>query len=322
VKKVKLKEQSEALPESHLSGITLANRGVDLAAGPMILRHDGNGVFAIFDHGRSRYDTGNGSHIDADNFLLITGISGSETRDAGTLTLKGFLAHGKGGYDTYNYFPNAADVRGEGSAEYTGAGAFARLDFKGTDKGHPYIEAHVQGGNVENNFYSADLTDAIGRAARYEASSGYFGAHIGAGCVKNFAGSGELDIYAKYLHARRGGDSLRLNTGDPIVFDAIKSRRLRIGGRYTWGPKQPEGEKNLRPYAGFAYEYEFDGKANATAYGYPIDAPSLSGGTGIFELGFRTKLLEDAPLYLELGGQFYTGAHDGASVNLTLEWLF
>jgi outer membrane autotransporter protein len=266
------------------------------------------------------------SDVCSSDLLLLTGISGSETLDIGTLTLKGFLIHGRGSYDTYNSFDNAADVRGEGRAEYTGAGAFARFDFKGNDKGHPYIEAHLQGGNVENNFYSAGLTDAVGRAARYNASTGYFGAHIGAGYVKNFAGNGELDLYAKYLHARRGGDSLRLNTGDPIVFDAVKSSRLRIGGRYTWGPKQPEEEKthekNLRPYVGLAYEYEFDGKANATAYGHPIDAPSLSGGTGIFELGFRTKLLEDAPLYLELGGQFYTGARDGASVNLTLEWLF
>jgi hypothetical protein len=99
----------------------------------------------------------------------------------------------------------------------------------------------------------------------------------------------------------------------------VKSSHLRVGGRYTWQPKR---EKNLRPYVGLAYEYEFDGVSNATACGYPIDAPSLSGGTGIFEFGFRTKPWEDKPFFIEMGGQFYTGERDGASVNITLEWLF
>jgi hypothetical protein len=26
--------------------------------------------------------------------------------------------------------------------------------------------------------------------------------------------------------------------------------------------------------------------------------------------------------FIEMGGQFYTGERDGASINLTLEWLF
>jgi hypothetical protein len=316
---VEADEQSEALPESYLSGVTLANRGVDLLAGPLLLKQGGNGVFAIADGAASRYDTAD-SRLYANDFTLLTGVSKAKAFRAGTLTLKGFFVHGSGSYDTYN--AGAPDTDGSGNAEYSGGGAFARFDFKGSAKGRPYIEAHAQGGWIENDFFSADFTGAMGRAVKYEASSHYFGGHIGAGYIKNFGGGGELDIYAKYLHARRSGSSVKLNTGDPIVFDAIKSSRLRIGGRYTWGPKQPEGEKKLRPYAGVAYEYEFDGKANATAYGYPINAPSLSGGTGIFELGFRTKLLEDAPLYLELGGQFYTGARDGASVNLTLEWLF
>ena len=37
----------------------------------------------------------------------------------------------------------------------------------------------------------------------------------------------------------------------------------------------------VTPYIGAAYEHEFDGKARATAYGYDIRTPSLTGGTGM-----------------------------------------
>ena len=306
-------EPAKALSEGYLSGLALVNRGVDLAAGPGIIRH-GKGIFALVDGGSSRYDTG--SNIDVDSLSLLAGVSGVTPFSAGTLTLAGFLSYGRGDYDTYNSFANAASVKGQGGSDYTGLGALARFDFSGSDTGHPYAEAHFQGGRVKTDFYSGDLVDVLGRSARYDTSSNYYGAHIGAGYVRNIAGGGELDLYAKYLYARRGGDSVRLDSGDPVSFDYVNSHRLRVGGRYAWRAN------NLRPYVGLAWEYEFDGRANAAAYGYPIDAPDMEGDTGIVELGFTLTPSGTERLLIDLGVQAYTGQREGVSGNVKLEYMF
>jgi outer membrane autotransporter protein len=311
-------ERSKALSEAYLSGLTLVNQSLDLATGQGLSRmldasRAGMGSFGVIDGGSSRYDTG--SHVDVDSLSLLAGLSGSLALDSGALTLGAFFSYGRGDYDTRNSFANAASVKSRGDSDYAGLGILARLDLTGTAAGHPYAEAHLQGGRVKTDFRSGDLVDSLGRGAKYDSSSNYYGAHLGAGYVWNLSG-GEFDLYGKYLYARRGGDSARLNTGDPIRFDAVESQRLRIGGRATWTAG------NLKPYAGLAWEHEFDGKARATAYGRKIDAPDLKGDTGIVELGLTLTPSKTRPLTIDLGIQGYAGQREGASGSIKMKYRF
>jgi hypothetical protein len=311
---VEVNKQAKALSEGYLAGLALVNRGADVAVGHGLSRR-GNGVFAVIDGDSSRHNTG--SHIDADSFSLLAGISGgTPVSAAGTLTLTGFVGYGRGGYGTYNSFANAASVTGGGDSEYVGAGVLARLDIAGADEGHPYAEAHFQGGIVKTDFSSGNLTNGTGQGASYDSSSRYYSAHIGAGYIRNFAGDKELDLYAKYFFARCGGDSVRLNTGDDVSFDAVNSSRLRVGGRYVWKAG------NVRYYAGLAWEFEFDGEANATVYGFmPLDAPDMVGGTGILELGLSFTPSETRPLVIDLGVKGYAGKREGISGNIRFEYM-
>jgi outer membrane autotransporter protein len=169
---------------------------------------------------------------------------------------------------------------------------------------------------VKTEFQSGDLVDASGRGAKYDSASNYHGAHLGAGYVWQ-TGPGELDVYGQLLHARRGGDTVTLNTGDPVTFKAVDSHRLRLGGRYAWTMND-----TLKPYLGLAWEHEFDGKARATTHGETIDAPSLKGDTGMVELGFSVHPSSFQALRIDLGIQGYAGKREGVSGSLKAEYRF
>jgi len=110
---------------------------------------------------------------------------------------------------------------------------------------------------------------------------------------------------------------VHLATGDPIRFDSVDSHRLRAGGRFNYAVNA-----YIAPYAGLAYEYEFDGKAAATAYDQSIPAPSLQGGTGIGELGLTVKGNKNMPLSIDLGVQGYVGTREGVTGSLQVRYEF
>ena len=71
-----------------------------------------------------------------------------------------------------------------------------------------------------------------------------------------------------------------------------------------------------------AAEYEFDGQARATTYGYSIDAPKLKVGTGIGELGLNIKPSPDQALSFDLGLQGYAGKREGVTGSLQVRFEF
>ncbi|MDR0702218.1 MAG: autotransporter domain-containing protein, partial [Azoarcus sp.] len=111
------------------------------------------------------------------------------------------------------------------------------------------------------------------------------------------------------------GDKVTLSSGDPVAFGDVDSHRARLGARLAW-----QATPVVNPYAGLAYEYEFDGKAKASAYGQPIDAPELKGGTGIGEAGLSFQAGKNA--VLDAGVQVYTGKRDGVTGSLRLNVAF
>jgi outer membrane autotransporter protein len=259
--------------------------------------------------GRLRYNTG--SHVDMHSFSLMTGLAYGTTLKPGRLTGGAFFEYGTGSYDTYNSFSNAASVDGDGDAWYIGGGVLARMDFVKTGPGSFYLEATGRAGKIHNEYESSDLRDYNGRKAEYDSSTPYYGLHFGAGYVWNIMEDMSFDAYAKYFWTHQEGDSVHLETGDPVKFKDVDSQRLRLGGRFTYAINE-----YFSPYIGAAWEHEFDGKARASAYGDPLDAPDLKGDTGIGELGLSLRAPLAVPLFFDLGVQGYTGKREGVTGSL------
>jgi outer membrane autotransporter protein len=310
------------LSEGFLAGLALLTGGADLAAGPglagaLAAAQGAGGAlagFGVVSGSSLRHRTG--SHVDVDGFSLLAGLARGFETGPGRLTLGGFLEYGAGGYDAYNSF-SGLSVRGQGDVRNIGLGLLGRLEIAGPASGRPYAEASLRAGQAYNDYHSDDLRDLEGRRAEYSSTSAYFGAHFGGGYILNLTEALALDLYGKYLWTRLGGDSLTLSTNDPVSFEAVNSRRLRGGARLTWALNE-----NVSPYAGAAYEYEFDGRALASSYGYALGAPSLKGGTGLAELGLNIKPDPASPFSLDFALQGHTGQREGLGGSLRLKFEF
>jgi hypothetical protein len=312
------KPEAKSLSEGYISGVALVNQGADLAVDKGIAVAVRNALnpglqsFGTFGGGSLRYNTG--SHVDVDGFSLLAGLGFGAQLSPGRVTLGAFFEYGQGEYNTHNSFASGS-VRGSGDTEYIGGGLLGRFDFADTGPGHFYAEATGRMGSVTADYSSSQLTDARGIKASYETESLYYGLHLGTGYIWNINKAASLDVYGKYLWTHQDGDSIRLSTGDPVKFDDVDSHRLRGGGRFAYAINE-----YISPYIGAAYEHEFDGKAKASTYGFAIDAPDMTGGTGIGEIGLTVKT--GSVVSLDIGAQGYTGTREGVTGTLQLKIEF
>jgi hypothetical protein len=315
--------QTKALSEGFLSGLALLNQGGDLMVGAglrqatEVAKGTGLGSFMALSGGQSRYSTG--SHSELDSVNLIMGLAGGRGFEGvmSRLTFAAFLEYGRGSYTTYNSFAGAASLEGDGQAAYFGGGLMSRLEFAASDSGHAYAEGAARVGRIDNDYNLGNLRDAMGRSAGgFDASSSYYGLYLGGGYVFKATEKLDIDLYTRYFWTRQNSDSVTLATGDPVEFEDAASKRLRLGTRLTFAANE-----YLRPYLGAAWEHEFDGKASASTYGYAIDAPDLSGDTGIGEIGL-TISSPNTPWSVDLGIQGYTGKREGVTGSLQLKYAF
>ncbi|MDR1081555.1 MAG: autotransporter outer membrane beta-barrel domain-containing protein [Deltaproteobacteria bacterium] len=322
--------RAKPLSEGFLAGLALVGQGADLAGGQGTAEavaaaeragrrgtvdRTGPGVFAAIRGGKIRYDTG--SHVDLESFSVMAGLSWGADFAPGRLTLGVFAEYGNGSYDTYNSFSDSAAMHGGGDVTHAGGGILGRMDFSEWRSGTFYAEAGFRAGHARTEFSSGDLRDASGRAASYDSSSPYFGMHAGFGRAQRLGDSAMLDVFAKCFWTRQEGDEVRLSTGDLVRFEDADSRRLRLGGRLTLALGIAAS-----PYIGAAWEREFDGDARASANGYPMEAPSLRGGTGIGEIGVAFDPSESLPVSRDIGVQGYTGKREGVTGTFALKIEF
>ena len=329
VNNVQADPKAKALSEGFLSGLALVNQGADLVAGKGITdatnaakksvatqgagTNYGFGTFGAISGGWSKYNTG--SHVDVSGLSLIAGLSFGADVAPGRLTLGAFFEYGTGSYDSYNSF--ATDIHGKGNIYHLGGGILGRMDFVDTGPGNFYAEVSARTGGAYNEYNSDDLRDAMGRKASYDTYAPYYGIHAGLGYIWKFTEKASLDLHAKYFWTRQQGDSVTLSTGDPVKFKDVDSHRLRLGGRFAYAIND-----YVSPYIGAAWEYEMDGRARATTYGYDMDSPSLYGSTGIGELGVTLKPSKDLPLSFDLGVQGYVGKREGVTGSLQIRYEF
>jgi hypothetical protein len=255
--------------------------------------------------GKSRYNTG--SHVDSDTLSVLAGVKLAEIRRNRVTLSRGIFAEaGWSSYDTFNDFGSASGFSGAGESNYFGGGLALRADYGDGGNGQFYSDAAIRFGRARNNFACY-----AGTPVSYKTDSPYYGGHIGLGYIRELENGARLDIGAKLLWTRLEGDSVTLRTNDPIIFAKSDSLRARAGARY-------ETEKF---HAGLAYEYEFAGDANATAYGIPIPAPSLKGGTGICEMGL-TLGRKNAHFTADVNISAFTGKREGFAVGIDMNWKF
>ncbi len=309
---------SKALSEGYVSGVSLINQGADLAAGSgmanaVAAAGEAWSTFGAVSGGSQRARTG--SYVDLDGVSLMAGIARRFDFTAGNATAGLFAEYGDGRYDTFNRFASGV-VRGRGNSHSYGGGLIGRFDFAATETGHAHAEATIRLGTVHNDFHSADLMSG-GVAAGYEASSFYAGASAALGYAWTLGPATTLDVGGRYLWSRLDGDSVRLTTGETVDFDAVTSQRTRLGARLSHTLTG-----GWTPFAGAAWEHEFDGEAKATTHGLALDAPSLRGDTGIFEAGLTLKPSSDLPLALDLGLQGFVGRREGMAGGLRAKWTF
>ena len=244
-----------------------------------------------------------GSHVDAKGWGLNLGFAKQRVSGRNTLTYGPFVEYGKGSYDSYL----DDGLHGSGNMDYLGVGVMA----KSQSENGSYVEGSVRVGRVKSDYAGTiDNTHTT-----YDSSSTYYAGHLGVGQEKQLKNGNAIETYAKYFFTHQGGDTAKLSTGEVYDFDAADSHRIRFGTRYT----SKKGDASF--YTGLAYEYEFGNDIAASFEGYNTPSPSLTGGTGILELGYRFTPQNGRATYgIQLMGM--TGKRRGISGGVQMHWAF
>ena len=321
----RLNPKSESFLQGRAAALAFTNQGTDMIRES--LSSCVTDMFFITDGGTNRYDTG--SHIRIRDFKMALGLRTCfELQNTSQVVFGAFIDHGQGNYDSYNSFAGYGDVRGSGDLRYTGAGLLFHMDVAGTSinknakpvagiKEGVYLDAVMRAGRVKTDFSSNDLIDAEGVRGHYNSKSQYVSAMAGIGYVFNLDDQQSVDVYSRYSWSHINADKVMVGN-DKLSFDRDNSSRLRAGTRYTYAVTQ-----HIAPYAGLAYEHEFEGKVSGKVYDMSIKGADLGGSTGIFEVGVSTTPIASvSAIKLDVGVQGFFGERKGAtgSINLSYEY--
>ncbi len=317
VEQIGVTPQNKSLLESQAGTTAFINQGADLIAEhgiqqALLETQLGKNIFAIASGGKSRYKTG--SHVDVQGANIVSGFSAAIPNTAGKMVLGAFAEAGFGSYDSFNSFSQASNITANGSTRYYGAGMLGHQEFANG----MYIDGSLRAGRVESSYRSTDLENALGHSTSFDSNRTYYSAHMGLGKTLKVSQQGSLDMYTKLFYTRQNADNITI-FGDPFTFDAITSRRARLGLRYSH-----KTSDTMQIYAGLAFEREFNGKAKGSVHGLQMDAPSLKGNTGILDVGVRLKPLptRQPNLSVDIGAQGYAGKRQGGSATLRMRYEF
>ena len=245
-----------------------------------------------------------GSYVDAKGWNLNVGFARTNEMNDAKLTYGPFVEYGRGTYDSYL----DDGTHGSGAMHYVGGGVMAKV----TQDSGLYVEGSLRAGRISRDYTGSGDAAALS----YDDASTYYAAHIGVGQEWQLAGGDKIEGYAKYFYSHQAGNTTKLRSGADLEFGDVESHRLRVGARYTHAVG---GGSEL--YAGLGYEYEFDGAATAMYQGYATPSPSLGGGTGILELGYRFAPKDGRVSYgVNLMGT--KGKRDGIVGGIQVNWAF
>ncbi len=313
--------ESKALVAARNGGFAVLNMAADLVAGAGIE----NAMAAGFRGGSSltfvpfyamggfnqRYSIG--KHIDVKSYALLFGFAKKWELAGADIVAGAFLEGSTGSYTSKDTFQTHPTVYGKGDTDNVGGGILGRLAFQNG----LYAEGSLRAGTLNTSYSTRDIQDIAGNSPSYSLQVPYYGAHAGIGWLWEITPQGtSVDVYAKYLWNRQNAASTFLQL-DPVKFSALNSQRVRLGFRFAYAINE-----NIRPYLGAAWEYELAWKQRATAYGFPVSATSLKGGSGMAELGLSVRPSASMPVTLDFGVQGYLGKRQGISGTLQIKFVF
>ncbi|MCR5083885.1 MAG: autotransporter domain-containing protein [Succinivibrionaceae bacterium] len=309
-------KESETLPAAHLASAALvsslngfsAGEGLEAAVGAA---SSGSGLAAFGALGGSSLTYRIGSHLDVDALNASVGVARRIGMQGDTgLTLAAFLDLGTGSARSH-----VASASGKSDNKSFGVGLGARYRFPGG----AFLDATARIGRTRADFKGE--YQRTGKEAKYQSDSLYLGLSLGGGY--DFAVSDRLALtpYARYCYTHVDADTthVRLDglTDNGLRLSSISAHTIRAGLR---GDYRLNGQVTLR--AGLALEHTWRGKAHSRLAGVSLATPSLSGSSGILEVGVRCTPQGVPGLSLGLGLAGRVGDVHGVAGQFRLAYAF
>lgn len=255
--------------------------------------------YAAVGYGNMRQESG--SHVDVQGSAFNIGFAKEVKNGSGKLLFGPMIEYGRGSYESYLN----DGTKGDGNTQNFGLGVMARQN---NDNG-TYYEGSLRYGKLTSNYNSGDL------GADYDTDANYWGAHLGLGKVFQLNDKNSIDTYCKFFYTNQGSSSANV-LGNNVEFDAVKSKRSRLGFRFN------HATSDVRSiYAGLAWQHEFDGSACATFDGVSAPSPSIKGNSMMVELGVNVAP-KSSPVSFDLGVSGWAGKQKGYSLNANMLWSF
>lgn len=255
--------------------------------------------YAAAGYGNMRQESG--SHVDVQGAAFNIGFAKEVKNGSGKLLFGPMIEYGRGSYESYL----DDGTKGDGNTQNFGLGVMARQN---NDNG-TYYEGSLRYGKLTSNYNSGDL------GADYDTDANYWGAHLGLGKVFQLNDKNSIDTYCKFFYTNQGSSSANI-LGSNVEFDAVKSKRSRLGFRFN------HATSDVRSiYAGLAWQHEFDGSACATVDGFSTPSPSIKGNSMMAELGVNIAP-KSSPVSFDLGVSGWAGKQKGYSLNANMLWSF
>ena len=258
--------------------------------------------YAAAGYGNMRQESG--SHVDVQGSAFNIGFAKEVKNGSGKLLFGPMIEYGRGSYESYL----DDGTKGDGNTQNFGLGVMARQN---NDNG-TYYEGSLRYGKLTSNYNSGNLGVAD---ADYDTDANYWGAHFGLGKVFQLNDKNSIDTYCKFFYTNQGSSSAKV-LGNNVEFDAVKSKRSRLGFRFN------HATSDVRSiYAGLAWQHEFDGSACATVDGVSAPSPSIKGDSMMAELGVNIAP-KSSPVSFDLGVSGWAGKQKGYSLNANMLWSF
>ena len=257
--------------------------------------------YAAVGYGNMRQESG--SHVDVQGSAFNIGFAKEVKNGSGKLLFGPMIEYGRGSHESYL----DDGTKGNGNTQNFGLGVMARQN---NDNG-TYYEGSLRYGKLTSNYNSGDL----GTDYDYDTDANYWGAHLGLGKVFQLNDKNSIDTYCKFFYTNQGSSSANIK-GSNVEFDAVKSKRSRLGFRFN------HATSDVRSiYAGLAWQHEFDGSACATVDGFSTPSPSIKGNSMMVELGVNVAP-KSSPVSFDLGVSGWAGKQKGYSLNANMLWSF
>lgn len=257
--------------------------------------------YAAAGYGNMRQESG--SYVDVQGSAFNIGFAKEVKNGSGKLLFGPMIEYGRGSYESYL----DDGTKGNGNTQNFGLGVMARQN---NDNG-TYYEGSLRYGKLTSNYNSGDL----GADYDYDTDANYWGAHLGLGKVFQLNDKNSIDTYCKFFYTNQGSSSANIS-GSNVEFDAVKSKRSRLGFRFN------HATSDVRSiYAGLAWQHEFDGSACATVDGFSTPSPSIKGNSMMVELGVNVAP-KSSPVSFDLGVSGWAGKQKGYSLNANMLWSF